>query len=218
MGRLETSHGIVETPHGIAIPSHGSAEASHGSAKTPHRAAAQRPVRPETAYSRSVRSPVSGRRRGDVGRGKPYARRTAHAAGEGASTCTTQQPMRPAAALPRSTPSPAIGCCRPPAPDTRATTPPHGGWTPLGPILWAHSSRGCAALTRGYRVVRPLRGRQPHHQLAAGQPTAKRREACGPTVQPATKRREACGPTVRPAAKRREACGPIRAELICNRG
>ena len=87
---------------------------------------------------------------------------------KGASTCTTQQPMRPAAALPRSTPSPAIGCCRPPAPDTRATTPPHGGWTPLGPILWAHSSRGCAALTRGYRVVRPLRGRQPHHQLCSG--------------------------------------------------
>ena len=211
MGRLETSHGIVETPHGIAIPSHGSAEASHGSAKTPHRAAAQRPVRPETAHSRSVRSP-------------------------------------------------AIDRCRPPAPDTRATTPPHGGWTPLGPILWTHTSRGCAALTRGYRVVRPLRGRQPHHQLAAGQPTAKRGETCGPAVQqtpkrreicgsavrqaskrrkscgsavwPATKRRKSCGSAVRPATKReeacrpavwqtpkrREACGPIGAELICNRG
>ena len=56
----------------------------------------------------------------------------------------------------------------PSAPDTRATTPPHDGWTPLGPILWAHTSRGCAALTRGYRVVRPLRGRQPHHQLRSG--------------------------------------------------
>ena len=87
---------------------------------------------------------------------------------KGASTCTTQQPMRPAAALPRSTPSPAIDRCRPQAPDTRATTPPHDGWTPLGPILWAHTSRGCAALTRGYRVVRPLRGRQPHHQLRTG--------------------------------------------------
>ena len=87
---------------------------------------------------------------------------------KGASTCTTQQPMRPAAALPRSTPSPAIGCCRPPTPDTRATTPPHDGWTLLGPNLYTHASRGCAALTRGYRVVRPLRGRQPHHQLCSG--------------------------------------------------
>ena len=126
---------------------------------------------------------------------------------KGASTCTTQQPMRPAAALPRSTPSPAIGCCRPPAPDTRATTPPHGGWTPLGPILWAHTSRGCAALTRGYRVVRPLRGRQPHHQLAAGQPTAKRGETCGPAVQQTPKRREICGSAVRQASKRRKSCG-----------
>ena len=56
----------------------------------------------------------------------------------------------------------------PSAPDTRATTPPHDGWTPLGPILWAHTSRGCATLTRGYRVVRPLRGRLPHHQLRSG--------------------------------------------------
>ena len=56
----------------------------------------------------------------------------------------------------------------PQAPDTRATIPPHDGWTPLGPILWAHTSRGCATLTRGYRVVRPLRGRLPHHQLRSG--------------------------------------------------
>ena len=64
----------------------------------------------------------------------------------------------------------------PPAPDTRATTPPHDGWTPLGPILCAHTSRGCATLTRGYRVVRPLRGRQPHHQLCSGTAGAEAQE------------------------------------------
>ena len=199
--------GRLETSHGIVETPHGIAIPSHGSAQPAHR---------------------------PLQRGFDLHHATAHASSssKGASTCTTQQPMRPAAALPRSTPSPAIDRCRPPAPDTRATTPPHGGWTPLGPILWALTSRGCAALTRGYRVVRPLRGRQPHHQLAAGQPTAKRGETCGPAVQQTPKRREICGSAVRPATKReeacrpavwqtpkrREACGPIGAELICNRG
>ena len=33
--------------------------------------------------------------------------------------------------------------------------------------MYAHASRGCAALTRGYRVVRPLWGRQPRrHPIA----------------------------------------------------
>ena len=137
---------------------------------------------------------------------------------KGASTCTTQQPMRPAAALPRSTPSPAIDRCRPQAPDTRATTPPHDGWTPLGPILWAHTSRGCAALTRGYRVVRPLRGRQPHHQLRTGTAGSETQGGMQLRSAAATKRGETCRPAVRPATKRRKSCGPTRAELICNRG
>ena len=64
----------------------------------------------------------------------------------------------------------------PSAPDTRATTPPHDGWTPLGPNLYAHASRGCATLTRGYRVVRPLRGRLPHHQLCSGTAGAEAQE------------------------------------------
>ena len=35
--------------------------------------------------------------------------------------------------------------------------------TPLGPMMMgARAFRGFAALTRGYRVVRPLRGRQLH--------------------------------------------------------
>ena len=35
--------------------------------------------------------------------------------------------------------------------------------TPLGPMMMgARTLRGFAALTRGYRVVRPLRGRQLH--------------------------------------------------------
>ena len=132
---------------------------------------------------------------------------------KGASTCTTQQPMRPAAALPRSTPSPAIDRCRPPAPDTRATTPPHAGWTPLGPILWAHTSRGCAALTRGYRSSATPSG--PTASPSATQRDSRRRNA-GRHAAPQCSRRRSAGRHAAPQYSRRRSAGRHAAPQ-CNR-
>ena len=81
--------------------------------------------------------------------------------------------------------------------------------TPLGPMVMGATLRGFAALTRGYRVVRPLRGRQlrgmPVQMWYGDGGTAT---AC-------------CGDDVAPAILQRNDDrdgGPMGAELFCNRG
>ena len=89
-----------------------------------------------------------------------------------------------------------------------------GRSTPLGPmVVEVRTLRGFAALTRGYRVVRPLRGRQLH-----GMPVQMWYEDGDTTT--------ACcgdgdGDDVAPAILQRNGDrddGPKGAELFCNRG
>ena len=85
--------------------------------------------------------------------------------------------------------------------------------TPLGPMVMGATFRGFAALTRGYRVVRPLRGRQLH-----GMPVQMWYEDGDTTT--------ACcgdgdGDDVAPAILQRNGDGeggPKGAELLYNRG
>ena len=88
-----------------------------------------------------------------------------------------------------------------------------GRSTPLGPMVMGATFRGFAALTRGYRVVRPLRGRQ--HR---GMPVQMWYED-GDTT--ATCSGDDGGYGVAPAILQRngdEDGGPKGAELLCNRG
>ena len=88
-----------------------------------------------------------------------------------------------------------------------------GRSTPLGPMVVGATLRGFAALTRGYRIVRPLRGRQ-HRRM----PIQMWYEDGGTTT--------ACcgddgGDDVAPAILQRNGDrdgGPKGATLLCNRG
>ena len=86
--------------------------------------------------------------------------------------------------------------------------------TPLGPMMMgARAFRGFAALTRGYRVVRPLRGRQ-HRRMPIqmwyedrGTTTTCSGDGDGDDVAPVILQRNGDGDD-----------GPKGAELFCNRG
>ena len=98
---------------------------------------------------------------------------------------------------------------RMPAQDTHI-----GRSTPLGPmVVEVRTLRGFAALTRGYRVVRPLRGRQ-HRRMPVQMwhedgdtTTACSGDGDGDDVAPAILQRNGDGEG-----------GPKGAELLCSRG
>ena len=110
--------------------------------------------------------------------------------------------------------------------------------TPLGPMVMGATFRGFATLTRGYRVVRPLRGRQlrgmcctdigtrtavpPRHVagMATG-PTASRDALHRHRHEDSGTTTACCGDGVAPAILQRNGDGdggPKGAELLCNRG
>ena len=99
-----------------------------------------------------------------------------------------------------------------PAQDTHTRTHDERS-TPLGPMVVGATFRGFAALTRGYRIVRPLRGRQLRGMPVqmwygdGGTTTACCGDDGGDGVAPAILQRNGDGDG-----------GPKGAELLCSRG
>ena len=111
----------------------------------------------------------------------------------------------------------------------RRTTTHDERSTPLGPMVVGATFRGFATLTRGYRVVRPLRGRQLrgmpvqmwHEDSDTTTADALHRHRHGNRGTTTTCCRDDGRDDVAPAILQRNGGGeggPKGAELLCNRG